>query len=201
MKSPIYAQLLSPSILAAVVWREQARAINRDTVQCRECRGTGSEDPDCRTCGGHRSIRLKAAYARGWKKADLNDVDESDGYCECPDCEGHSCQTCSGDGTVPFHEQNQQERRVLIFARYQKLPPLCTVDYWGRRHREDQLLSPDYAGDLIESYDAHRFCSVFGDEFYLTEKGKQRYLDLWRAARERAAAARVARANEGEEGR
>lgn len=172
-------------VIAAGVFR--ARAMIHNTVACHECSGSGAERPGCSVCHGYRSIRLKAAYARGYCKAELRDVDESDGYCECPECEGDVCHFCSGDGSIPVHEQAQQERRVLIYARYQQIPPLRTMDYYGRPRSEDQLLSAKAAGDLIEAGHGIRLNSVFGHEFYLTDQGKAQFAELWREARNRAA--------------
>lgn len=170
------------SLTAALVC---ARLLNHDDERCRECAGTGSTVPDCRACKGYRSIKLHHAYALGYRKDELEDVDESDGYCECPVCDATTCDMCSGDGSVPAYEQAQQERRCLIFARYQKLPPLCTVDYRGRRRWSyDERLSAEAAGDLIEAGKAKRLCSVFGDEFYL--RTGVEYLPLWHEARRRA---------------
>ena len=176
------------SITAAIV---RAQLLIRDYVRCRECSGTGSTDPTCRACHGHRSIKIKHAYALGYRKCDLEDIDESDGFCECPVCDATSCDMCQGDGQVPAYEEAQQERRALIFARYQRMPPVCTVDFRGRRHWDyDQLLSAEAAGDLIEANKAMRLNSVFGHEFYLRSKAD--YLPLWQAARERAKAATAA---------
>ncbi len=173
------------AVTAAIV---RGRLLNKDTVQCRECKGTGSTAPDCRACHGHRSVKIKHAYALGYKKEWLEDIDESDGYCECPVCDGHSCDMCAGDGMVPAYEQAQQERRALIFARYQRIPPLCTVDYRGRRRWDNnQMLSAEAAGDLVEAGAAQRWGSAFGDEFYL-QRGAD-YLTLWKGARDRAKAA------------
>jgi hypothetical protein len=171
---------LASLVVAGTILR--AREMLSDVVKCRECEGTGSTDPDCRACKGHRSIKIKHAYALGYRKIDLEDVDESDGYCECPVCDADTCDFCQGDGSVPRHEQEQQLRRALIFARYQKLPPLCTVDYGGRRRREFQLLSAEAAGDIIETGKAfRRNVLAFGDEFYL--HADVDFLPLWRDAR------------------
>jgi hypothetical protein len=184
---------LSWASLVIAGWITIARAMNHDLVSCRECRGTGAQDPDCEICHGSRDVKLKRLYALGWKKGDLEDVDESDGYARCPsyDCNGDTCEFCQGDGRVAFHEQIQQERRALIFARYQRMPPLCTVSYWGRRQREHQLLSAEAAGDLVESGKATRLNVVaFGHEFYLGRGAD--FPALWREARERVREARQA---------
>lgn len=173
---------------AVALWITKARDLNHQTVKCSECRGCGHEDPDCEACSGYGSITLEKAEALGWSRDDLEDVDESDGYCECPDCGGDTCELCSGDGTVPAYEAAQEERRALIFARYQRLPPVCTVDHWGRRHREVRCLSWEAARPHHESGAAMRLNSVLGHEFYLRNKAD--FPSLWRAARERAKAAR-----------
>lgn len=170
-----------------------ARAMLHDDVECRECRGTGAQAPDCETCHGQRDVKLKRLYALGWKKGDLEDVDESDGYARCPSygCNGDTCEFCEGEGRVPFHEQLQQERRALIFAKYQQMPPLCTVDYSGRRRRDHQLLSAEAAGDMIEAGKATRLnVLAFGHEFYLHRD--EDFPALWRAARQRVKEARAA---------
>jgi hypothetical protein len=185
----------SVAALIVAVTITKARAMLHDTVKCRECRGTGACNPDCEVCKGTRYPRLKRLHALGWRNADLEEPDDGDGYARCPasGCDGDSCEFCEGEGRVPFHEQNQQERRALIFARYQQIPPLCTLSYSGRRSREYQLLSAEAAGDLVECGHATRLnVLAFGDEFYLG-RGSD-YPALWRAARERAAAARRERA-------
>lgn len=126
---------------------------------------------------------MKRLHALGWRNADIEEIEE-DGYARCPSCDGDSCEFCEGEGRVPFFEQMQQERRALIFARYQRLPDLCTVDHRGRRRREYQLLSAEAAGDLVGTGKATRLAVLaFGDEFYLRRDAD--FIGLWTAARER----------------
>jgi hypothetical protein len=97
-----------------------------DQVKCFECEGTGSTVPDCRLCNGQRSVRLKRAYALGWKKSDLPDGGDGT-YCECPECydDAGPCAFCYGDGyTEPFIE-SQQRARILIMAKYNEKMPVC----------------------------------------------------------------------------
>jgi hypothetical protein len=173
-------------------WIATARMMIHDTVKCRECNGTGAQCPDCETCHGERDVKVKRLYALGWKKGDLIDIDD-DGYARCPSygCEGDTCGFCEGEGEVPFHESIQQERRALIYAKYQRFAPLCTIDYYGRRRRERQLLSIEAAAPLLESHKAFRSTALcFGDSFYLMNDAD--FPELWREARARSAAARSA---------
>lgn len=180
----------SAAIIAGTIFF--AREALNDRVPCIECRGTGAMNPDCRVCEGERYPRLKRLHALGWKNGDIEDIQE-DGYALCPSsgCNGESCEFCQGDGSVPFFEQIQQERRALLFARYQQIVPLLTVDYSGRIRREHQLLSLEAAAPFIESGKATRLqVMAFGDEFYL--RNDDDFPALWREARERA---RIAKEN------
>lgn len=148
-------------------------------VVCEECSGTGSSEPDCRVCKGYRSIRLHAAYAHGYRKADL-EVDYSDGFCECPACEGDMCDMCEGGGEVQALEQEQQLRRVLIQAKEGRIAPVISLDWRGRVHFGDELLSMEAARKAKREGLIMWWCSVFGDELRLTLAGERAYENLYR---------------------
>jgi hypothetical protein len=152
----------------------KTRKPSKGYVLCGDCRGTGAEQYDCWLCKGRRDIRATLAYRHGFRKADLEDL-EDDGYCDCPACGGHSCYWCGGDGEVAADIPEQQETRVLIFGLTQSIPPMRVREWWngGRvRMDDDALLSRAAAASCREKGWTHWFCSVFGDEIYLTDAGK-----------------------------
>lgn len=155
-------------------------------VTCVECKGTGSTEPDCGLCEGYRTVKAKRAYALGWKKADLPDLEE-DGYSECPQCydTARTCMFCCGDGTTDPIIHEQQRMRVLIQARHRFIPLVFRHDCRGFfiRDREMDLLSSTAAAELREEGMLHWFCSVFGDELHLTPKGKDAAKAAWREYR------------------
>lgn len=159
-------------------------------IKCFECDGTGSSVPDCELCKGDRTVKAKRAYALGWKKSDLGDIEE-DGYCECPQCyyEARTCMFCYGDGRVSQLIKDQQRDRVLIAARngYRGEIPLCfTHGYRDSRIEVDSeiyLLSHAHTRELRDAGLINWFCSVFGDEIYLTPEGEEEAKVAWRRYR------------------
>lgn len=148
-------------------------------VLCEECNGTGSTVPDCWMCDGYRSVKVHAAYARGYRKAWLEDI-ESDGFCKCPVCDADMCGLCEGGGEVPALEQEQQFRRVLIAAKEDRVPPLISLDWQGRVRFGDGLLSRHAARQARKAGLITWYCSVFGDELRLTSAGERAYDNLYR---------------------
>lgn len=144
-------------------------------VECVECNGTGAKEPDCWVCKGQRSIHIKRAYLLGYKKGDLEGLDGSDDYCDCPryECHGDSCDFCEGDGKVTAIEAKQQAWRVLYFAARDEIPPLFSLDHRGRIFAQDKLLSLTAARRCRDRGLISWFCSFFGDEISLTEKGER----------------------------
>lgn len=155
-------------------------------VICTECKGTGSTRPDCDLCEGYRSVLARRAYAKGWKKHELPEI-EYDGYCECPQCydEATSCMFCYGDGTTSPEIEAQQRMRVLVQARHGFIPLIFRTDYRGNFIRDEAmyLLSSRAAADAREEGLLHWYCSVFGDELHLTPKGRDAAKDAWREYR------------------
>lgn len=155
-------------------------------VTCAECKGTGSTVPDCELCKGYRSVKAKHAYAKGWKKEDLPEI-EDDGYCDCPQCydEASLCMFCYGDGTTDPIVNEQQRMRVLIQAKHRFIPLVFRHDYRGFfiRDSEMYLLSSTAASALRKEGMLHWYCSVFGDELYLTPKGEEAAKSAWREYR------------------
>jgi hypothetical protein len=153
--------------------------------------GTGSSVPDCSLCKGYRSINVKTAYAKGWKKSDLTDI-EDDGFCECPQCydDAATCMFCYGEGDVSQFIKDQQRNRVLITARggYRgRIPPCFRHGYNDGRieiDREIYLLSKEHTRALRDDGLINWFCSVFGDEIYLTPKGEEEARKAWREYRD-----------------
>lgn len=148
-------------------------------VICGECKGTGSTEPDCAVCKGYRSLKVHAAYAHGYRKADL-EIDHFDGFCECPACDADMCEMCEGSGEVLAMEQEQQLRRVLILAKEGRIAPLISLDWRGRIHFGDKLLSLEAAREAKRRGLITWWCSVFGDDLYLTQAGERAYADLYR---------------------
>jgi hypothetical protein len=147
---------------------ERARAY----VRCPECSGTGAKHPDCRTCRGCRDLKLRRAYALGWKKDDL-EIEEP-GWCRCPDCGGDVCGHCMGDGERRADEVRQEVFRVLVFAKTQCVPPIKTRDHRGSlRLDHEAYLSRTQAARLRERGIINWWSSCFGDEVYLTEYGER----------------------------
>lgn len=155
-------------------------------VQCVECKGTGSAAPDCELCGGYRTLKAKRAYAKGWKKEELPEI-EDDGYCDCPQCydEATTCMFCYGDGRTDPIVNEQQRMRVLIQAKHGFIPLAFRTDYRGHFIRDEQmyLLSSAAAAALREEGLLHWYCSVFGDELHLTPKGKEEAAKAWKEYR------------------
>lgn len=147
-------------------------------VLCEECNGTGSTEPDCRVCKGYRTVKAHTAYAHGYRKVDL-DI-ESDGFCDCPACDADMCDMCDGSGEVQALEQEQQLRRVLIQAKEGRMAPLISLDWRGRIHFGDALLSMEAARKAKRSGLIEWWCSVFGDELSLTREGERAYANLYR---------------------
>lgn len=148
-------------------------------VVCEECNGTGSTEPDCKVCKGYRSLKVHAAYAHGYRKADL-EIDHSDGFCECPACDADMCDMCEGSGEVQALEQEQQLRRVLIQAKEGRIAPLISLDWRGRVHFGDSLLSMEAARKAKRAGLILWWCSIFGDELRLTHEGERAYDNLYR---------------------
>lgn len=155
-------------------------------VQCVECKGTGSSEPDCPLCEGYRTVKAKRAYAFGWKKRDLPDL-EDDGYSECPQCydTARTCMFCYGDGTTDPVIHEQQRMRVLIQAKHGFIPLVFRTDYRGHFIRDEQmyLLSSAAAASLRKEGMLHWYCSVFGDELYLTPNGEEEAAKAWKEYR------------------
>jgi len=158
-------------------------------VRCFECKGTGSSVPDCYLCEGYRSVKAKRAYALGWKKTDLIDLQE-DGFAECPSCydEARSCIFCYGDGKVDSFINEQQRNRVLIAAAHNRSdPPVCfRFERNTSRLEVDpqiNLLSGAHARELKREQMITWYCSVFGDEIYLTPQGENAARAAWKEYR------------------
>lgn len=146
-------------------------------AECADCDGTGAEKPDCYLCKGMRSIKVRRAYAFGWRKGDLRDI-EDDGHCECPHCEGHSCGYCEGDGQRPLAEMRQEVARVLHYARRgRNLPPLRVIDHRGNpKWDHDAYLSKAATRACRNAGLISWFCSAFGDELSLTPAGERLFV-------------------------
>jgi len=148
-----------------------------DRVKCFECDGTGSTVPDCSLCGGQRSVRLKRAYALGWKKSDL--PDEGDGtYCECPECydDACPCMFCYGDGYTDAFTESQQRARILLAAKYNGTIPVCfRRDRAGRLSVDKNiyLLSKAHAQKMRDEGLLQFFGSFFGDSLIIDDTAKQ----------------------------
>lgn len=168
------------------------REMNRDKVPCMECRGTGAKDPDCELCHGERAVRLKALHAKGWKNDDLQGLAD-DGWADCPryGCEGDTCAFCEGEGQVPRHVAQQQERRVLIYAKYGKMPPVCEVDWYGRRRRDHhQYLSLMAAERFMDENKIRRSRSILSDNISWCGTNKE-WLAAWQTASRKASMERL----------
>jgi hypothetical protein len=157
------------------------RQLRKGYVVCGDCEGSGAHRSDCWLCKGRRYIRAKLAYRHRYRKEDLDDI-EDDGYCRCPACGGDTCVWCNGDGEVAADIEAQQETRVLVYGLTQRIPPLRVRQYWrgGRVALDDALLSTHAARACRDKGWINWFCSVFGDEIYLTPLGeaeaKRRYV-------------------------
>lgn len=151
-----------------------------DQVKCFDCKGTGSTDPDCELCHGTRSVRLKRAYAKGWRKADL--YEEGCGeYCYCPECydSAGTCYFCCGDGYVDPFIESQQRARVLFMAKYDAMPASFERDRLGRVtvDKEIRVLSGAHGSQLEEEGLIFHLRSYFGDSLSLNEAGKTAALE------------------------
>lgn len=155
-------------------------------ANCIECKGTGSTEPDCELCNGYRSVSAKRAYAKGWKKIELPEV-EHDGYCECPLCydTASTCMFCYGDGVAISGVEEQQRMRVLICALWKFIPPVFYVDHYGEFivDRDMDLLSSRAGGELHRENLISWWKSIFGDEIYITPKGIPEAKAAWREYR------------------
>lgn len=183
---------LSATALVIAGTIQYLREMNRDMVPCLDCRGTGAADPDCDLCHGERSVRLKALHAKGWSNSDLVGID-GDGWADCPrdGCEGDTCPFCDGEGKVPRYQAQQQARRVLIYAKYGKIPPVCTVDSRGRRWRNrDQYLSLAAAEPYLDNRSMMRKRSILSDDISWWGTDEQ-WLTAWRLASRQAAMERA----------
>lgn len=149
-------------------------------VPCSECEGTGAQEPHCGTCKGYRSVKLKRLYALGYRKSELADVDGTDGFAECPECDGDLCEFCAGDGRTYPEVEESHERRVLMTAKWGYLPPVWVLDYRGRLQPKEYLLSSEAGARLQEQGLVCRLNSVFGHELFLTPKGEKAYEELFR---------------------
>lgn len=149
-------------------------------MDCPECNGTGAEDPDCWLCKGDRTIRVHRAYRNGYKKADLENV-EDDGLCDCPACDGHTCGTCEGDGTVLTDYLWREAQRVLLSALQGCKEPFPRIE-WSERGGSvdvDALLSPAghaWLYDLGLSYG--RIGNMFSEWVNLSREGEQAAAEL-----------------------
>lgn len=151
-----------------------------DRVKCFDCEGTGSTKPDCELCHGVRSVRLKRAYAKGWRKENL--PDEGDGeYCECPECYDSAgpCYFCYGDGYVDPFVESQQRSRVLFMAKYDAMPACFKRDHLGRLtvDKEIYVLSSAHGSQLEDEGLIFHLRSYFGDSLSLNEAGKAAALE------------------------
>lgn len=168
------------------------RDMNRDMVSCLDCRGTGAADPDCDLCHGERTVRLKALHAKGWSNDQLEEIGD-DGWATCPryGCEGDTCPFCEGEGQVPRYQAQQQARRVLIYAKYGKIPPVCEIGWGGRRRRNrDQYLSLAAAEPYLDNHSMMRSRSILSDSLSWWGTDEQ-WLAAWRLASRQAAMERA----------
>ena len=146
-----------------------------DRIRCEDCRGTGHEDHDCWLCRGYGSAHWRRLIQYGGvRKADLIDL-EGDGYAECPRCEGRLCWVCKGDGYQDAYVADQARDRVLICALTGTIPPIVRREPWRRRIRldDDALLSRAAAAACRDEGLISWACSVFGDEIYITDAGRE----------------------------
>ena len=192
LPSQVANRPLSPTAIVLAGAILHFRGMLHDQVECLECGGTGAKVPDCHICKGYRSLSLKSLHARGWKNDDLEGL-QGDGMAECPawDCQGAACSFCEGEGKVPRHEAAQQARRVLIYAKYGKLPPVCSVDWRGCRRRDHhQYLSAKAADQFVRDHKMLRSSSILSDDLIWRGTDDQ-WLAEWRKASRHAATERL----------
>ena len=86
-----YARGLARQLNASHVTSERNTKMNDDLdyEECRDCAGTGMEDPDCEECDGN-----------GWV-----DDPEDGGAMMCPTCLGNDCPMCGGEGIIEIPNQ------------------------------------------------------------------------------------------------
>lgn len=161
-------------------------------LRCVECEGTGSSKPDCWMCKGDRSVSLKKAYRHGYKKVDLPEVYDDDGYCGCPVCDwdAHSCIFCGGDGEVDAFVAEQQRNRVLVFGLQSswraRIPPTFEVDDIGMLaifRDASEYMSAEAVSVLRTEGLVQWLRSMLGDEVYLTPAGKAAARVAWKEYR------------------
>lgn len=141
-------------------------------VECFDCRGTGAANPDCQVCFGVRDLKVRRAVALGYRKDDLEDVDD-DGYCRCPHsaCQGDNCALCGGDGMMREGQDQEEINRVLFYAMHQEIPPRSIYIGNGQWRREYDYLSNAAGAICVERGWISRFNSIFGHEVYDTPAG------------------------------
>ncbi len=144
-------------------------------INCPECDGTGAEKPDCWLCKGELTIKVQKAYRHGYKKDDLENL-EDDGYCDCPACDGETCHTCEGGGKVRADYLWREAQRVLLTAT-KDCRTLFPDMEWIREVGiidADKLLSPAAHGWLYDlGYSFGRFNNMFSDFILLSEEGER----------------------------
>jgi hypothetical protein len=127
-------------------------------------------------CKGTRSVRLKQAYAKGWKKADLQE--EGCGtWCYCPECydDAAPCIFCFGDGFTNEFIESQQRARILLMAKYNdRMPVTFKRDNIGRLTVDTNidLLSMFHANALRDEGLIEYYGSFFGHGIMLHDAGK-----------------------------
>ncbi|MFC5358193.1 hypothetical protein [Azospirillum himalayense] len=146
-------------------------------MDCPTCNGTGADKPDCWLCKGDRRIKAHAAYRHGYKKADLEDL-ENDGWCDCPACHGESCRTCEGNGTVHADYLWREAQRVLLSEDARNTGPFPEMRWSGDRWYpgfidEDALLSLAAMDWLrLMNWSSGLYSNMFDQWFYLDAEAK-----------------------------
>ena len=156
-------------------------------TKCSECKGTGSSEPECRTCKGERWITAKRAYRHGWRKADLIEM-SMDGWCECPECydDARTCMFCNGNGNGDPFIDNQQQMRVLVCALNGTIPLVFRTEVRGDFIQDGDmfLLSRQATRQCRDDGFIYWFSSPFGDQISLSDKGKLEAKKAWSEYRE-----------------